>query len=92
MSRTNRRSFIQAAAALLLTIAAAFLVSACAKKQETPPPAAALAADPRLEGSFREDRDGWAFVHLEGAPADIGFQHGWHLAAEIEDILKTMAF
>jgi hypothetical protein len=25
-------------------------------------------------------------------PRDIGFQHGWHLAAEIDDVLKTLSF
>ena len=25
---------------------------------------------------YRFERDGWLYVHLEGAPHDIGFQHG----------------
>ena len=96
MSRTKRFAFIRAAAILILAAAAAFLAPACSRKSEAPAAGAGAtavaAADPRLEGSFREDRDGWAFVHLRGAPGEIGFQHGWHLAAEIEDVLKTMAF
>ncbi|MHB8055880.1 MAG: C45 family autoproteolytic acyltransferase/hydrolase [Candidatus Aminicenantales bacterium] len=43
-------------------------------------------------GSFREDRGGWAFVHLEGTSREIGYQHGRLLAAEIDDILKTLSF
>ena len=42
-------------------------------------------SDPRLKNSFREDKDGWIYVHLEGTPNQIGYQHGYHLAAEIDD-------
>ncbi len=35
--------------------------------------------------AYRSARGGWTFVHLEGSPADIGYQHGRLLAAEIED-------
>ncbi|HKD10049.1 MAG TPA: C45 family peptidase [Bryobacteraceae bacterium] len=42
--------------------------------------------DPRLKGAYRlAPRDGWTFVHLEGAPNEIGFQHGWLLSKEIKD-------
>ena len=46
----------------------------------------AAAPDPRLREAFRNPaKDGWSFVHLEGTPAEIGFQHGYLLTAEIED-------
>src|SRR5712692_1479425 len=49
-------------------------------------------ADPRLKKSFRRaDQNGWIFVHLEGAPAEIGYQHGYLLAAEIQDVQKVVA-
>lgn len=47
--------------------------------------------DLRLKNSSREDRDGWIFVHLQGAPAQIGFQHGYLLAPEIDDCLRMLA-
>jgi hypothetical protein len=47
--------------------------------------------DARLKNSFREDRNGWVYVHLEGKPGTIGFQHGYLLAPEIDDALKMMA-
>jgi hypothetical protein len=70
---------------------AALLLPACGPKveragQAVPP------ADSRLADSSRQDQGGWALVHLKGTPRVIGFQHGWHLAAEIDDLLKTMAF
>lgn len=43
-------------------------------------------ADPRMKGTYRRaPQDGWTFVHLEGAPAEVGFQHGFLLAREIKD-------
>jgi hypothetical protein len=42
--------------------------------------------DTRLKNAFRRaDQNGWIFVHLEGSPSDIGYQHGYLLAREIED-------
>ena len=46
----------------------------------------------KLGHSLREDQNGWVFVHLEGTPEEIGFQHGYHLAPEIDDALQTFAF
>ena len=46
--------------------------------------------DSRLAGAFRRPaQNGWIFVHLAGTPSVIGYQHGYLLAAEIEDSLKT---
>jgi hypothetical protein len=45
-----------------------------------------------LGGAFRQPaRNGWIFVHLEGSPSQIGFQHGALLAREIEDARKVVA-
>ena len=41
--------------------------------------------DPRLKNSAIFPKDGWTYVHLEGTPSEIGFQHGYLLSAEIED-------
>ena len=48
--------------------------------------------DPRLKSAFRRaDQNGWTFVHLEGTPAEIGFQHGYLLAPEIRESQKVSA-
>ncbi len=44
----------------------------------------------RLQGAGRSERDGWIYVHLEGPPERIGFQHGYLLAAEIGDFLRVI--
>jgi hypothetical protein len=50
--------------------------------------------DPRLAGAYRFERGGWTYVHLQGSPEQIGFQHGYLLAPEIADyehVLKVEA-
>jgi Phospholipase B len=77
---------------------AAILAFALAAAPATPLPAAPARAarsvateaaradsDPRLAKSYRFERDGWIYVHLEGSPHDIGYQHGYLLAPEIAD-------
>jgi hypothetical protein len=46
--------------------------------------------DVRLQKAYRFQRGGWTYVHLEGAPADIGFQHGYLLAPEIADAFEAI--
>jgi hypothetical protein len=41
--------------------------------------------NPILAKAYRFERGGWIYVHLEGAPHDIGYQHGFLLATEIAD-------
>jgi len=70
------------------TIAFAVVVStillAAVAASMTPKP------DPRLKGAFRRPAvNGWTFVHLEGTPSEIGYQHGYLLASEIQDLYKV---
>jgi len=41
--------------------------------------------DVTLGKGYRFERGGWTYVHLEGAPHDIGVQHGYLMAPEIAD-------
>jgi hypothetical protein len=47
-------------------------------------------AGSRLEKAYRFQQGGWTYVHLEGSPSDIGFQHGYLLAPEIADALDAI--
>src|SRR5258708_2174592 len=48
--------------------------------------------DSRLKKASRAgERGGWIQVHLEGTPAEIGFQHGYLLANEIADNFKAIS-
>jgi hypothetical protein len=54
-------------------------------------PAREPQSDSRLRKSFRRpDQNGWIFVHVEGTPFEIGFQHGYLLSAEIEDTHRVV--
>jgi hypothetical protein len=50
--------------------------------------AAANQSDARLQKAYRFQQGGWTYVHLEGLPGDIGFQHGYLLAPEIADAFE----
>ena len=47
--------------------------------------------DPRLAAARRFEDGGWIYVHLEGDPATVGFQHGYLLGPEIEDAFKAVS-
>jgi Phospholipase B len=43
-----------------------------------------------FEGAgYRFERGGWTYVHLEGSPKEIGYQHGRLLSSEIVDMLEV---
>ena len=46
----------------------------------------------RLAKASRQDKNGWIFLHLEGSPADIGYQHGYLAADEIDTTIQTVAY
>jgi len=53
---------------------------------------AAPGIDARVKDAHRRPpQEGWTYVRLAGSPADIGFQHGYLLAAEIADLQKAFA-
>ncbi len=47
-------------------------------------------SDARLQKAYRFQQGGWTYLHLEGSPANIGFQHGYLLAAEISDAFEAI--
>jgi len=91
--------FIQIAFILfaMAFIAARFL--ACSPDQTTNAAESNVAAqansvnsdDARLAKSYRFERGGWIYVHLEGSPRDIGYQHGFLLAPEISDAFAAVS-
>jgi len=73
----KRRSGWAVVAMLMLVFAAANLMAAGSN-------------DPRLEKGYRFQRGGWTYVHVEGSPSDIGYQHGYLLAPEIADAFEAI--
>ena len=45
-----------------------------------------------MKPAYRFERSNWIYVHLEGSPADIGYQHGYLLAPEIDDGFSAVKF
>ncbi|HEY3135416.1 MAG TPA: C45 family peptidase [Blastocatellia bacterium] len=41
-----------------------------------------------LARAFRTERNGWIYVHIEGGPDEVGYQHGYLLAREIDQSLQ----
>ncbi|MFI5179533.1 MAG: C45 family autoproteolytic acyltransferase/hydrolase [Vicinamibacterales bacterium] len=77
-------------AALAAATAALCLVSSSCSQPAASAATEAPKADTRLEGSTRVERNGWIFVHLQGPPDRLGFQHGFLLAPEIADLLRVV--
>lgn len=49
-------------------------------------------SDSKLAKSSRENKAGWIYVHLEGTPETIGYQHGYLLAEEIDTTIQAVAY
>lgn len=86
---------ILCASPLSQPIAEAAPRSASAASPHTASPAA-LAQDTHFDVTqdkgYRFNRGGWIYVHLEGSPHDIGYQHGYLLAKEITDAFAVIRF
>ena len=80
----------RSATALLCTLAAVSVATVPARSNPSAAsPAGSAAADPRLDGASRSERNGWIAVRLHGAPAQIGYQHGRLLSAEVADAVAV---
>jgi len=45
-----------------------------------------------LQKADRYEKDGWIFIHIEGEPYERGFQHGYLIADELKETLRTNWF
>ena len=48
-----------------------------------------VARPAELKGAYAFKQGGWTYVHLEGSPHELGFQHGYLLKDEIDDNLSV---
>jgi len=79
---TMRSSF---AVSGVIGIACLFGSEAQTHASDVPP-----ADSARLQKAHRFEKHGWIYVHLEGSPEEIGYQHGYLLAPEIADLLRVI--
>jgi hypothetical protein len=54
------------------------------------PAMAAPKPESALQKAYRFQKGGWTYVHLEGTPAEVGYEHGYLLAPEIADALGAI--
>ena len=47
-------------------------------------------SDSSKSPAFRAEREGWIFVHIEGAPRERGYQYGSLVAQEIDDFITVL--
>lgn len=43
-----------------------------------------------LSKANRHEKNGWIYLHIEGSPRERGFQHGYLLAQEIKEAIRTL--
>ena len=92
MRNKSRSSVVVVLSCIVLAALVVFL-SGGRHGQLTPKLSAAPQAnDARLAKAWKFQRDMWTYVHLEGTPAEIGFQHGSLLSGEIVDAFNAMKF
>ncbi len=90
--RTRLSFVVLATLAIAVITAPVFLNYHAALANAGEPAASAQHApkDPSLAKAFRFDRGGWIYVHLQGPPRDMGYQHGYLLAPEISDAFAAV--
>ena len=79
-------SFLRISGIVLIVCSAAISTSASDPSHS----AKGQSSDSRLEKSYRFQKGGWTYVHLEGSPSEIGYQHGYLLAPEIADAVTAV--
>ena len=72
------------------TLSLAAIMIAVPGASAAQPGTGAAASDPRLGKAYRFQQGGWTYVHLEGSPSEVGFQHGFLLASEIADAFEAI--
>jgi Phospholipase B len=45
-----------------------------------------------LAKASRENKNGWIYLHAEGSPSDIGYQHGYLLADDIDTSIQAVSY
>ena len=65
------------------------VLAVCAAVAGSQPAWAQSGKNSEMKNAYAFKQGGWTYVHLEGSPHEIGFQHGYLLKDEIEDNLSV---
>ena len=85
----KKRSFLKVTVISVLVLSLA--VSICSAEMQTVSQEGVIKATSYGNG-YRFDKNGWIYVHIEGAPYERGFQHGYLVAPELEEIIESMKY
>lgn len=77
---------------LLYILIFSFFISCQSSNKEKIAKATSPAKAHPLAKASRENKNGWVYVHLEGSPSDIGYQHGYLLSNEIDTTLQMLGY
>ncbi len=79
---------------LVYSVPVVFLLAGCARETAVPTHEGYITAKEKawLEKAYRDDKNGWIYLHIEGEPFERGFQRGYLTASEIDEFFKTIAY
>ena len=76
----------------LFAAAIILLLFSCNQKLKTSETSSTDDKKDVLAKASRENKNGWIYVHLEGSPSDIGYQHGYLLANDIDTSIQAVSY
>jgi Phospholipase B len=90
MSAPTARRVVLSVAAVALLASAVIAFTSATRSAEAAKASAQERDRALLASSWRFERGGWIYVHLEGSPRQVGYQHGYLLAPEIQDAFDAL--
>ena len=78
---------------LSLVFVTSFGFSGCWNKADGGDVVSQIGAEITQYGNgYRFDKNGWIYIHIEGEPYDRGVQHGYLVAPELDEILRSLKY
>ena len=78
---------------ICLSLLSAFLIQSCSPVNVSHGDVKNISQQQQwLSKAYRYDKNGWIFLHIEGAPFERGFQRGYLTANEIDELYKTLGY
>ena len=87
MKRMHRKRLFPHYALSSLLMLLILAVTGCASVPVEAPPSISTQG-----AGYRFDQNGWTYLHVEGEASERGFQHGYLLAQELKEILRSVQF
>jgi len=76
----------------LLYVCIVLISAGCVVSRRTTETVSRTSEQDLLAKGYRQDENGWIFLHIEGTPFERGYQRGYLTADEIAEFLRTLAY